>query len=53
VRQNFFFHGNITGGTNPSEISTVITDSLSVGNYGIGSNFVATLYEIQTDIIRW
>jgi hypothetical protein len=44
--------GNITDGINPSEISTVITDGLSVGNYGIGGNCVATLCEIPTDIIR-
>jgi len=30
----------------------VITDGLSVGNYGIGSNCLPTLYEIPTDIIR-
>jgi repressor of nif and glnA expression len=41
--------GNITDGINPSEISTVITDGLSVGNYGIDGNCVATLCEIPTD----
>jgi len=30
----------------------VITDGLSVGNYGIGSNCLPTLYEIPMDIIR-
>ena len=30
--------GNITDGINPSEISTVITDGISVGNYGMAGN---------------
>jgi hypothetical protein len=47
-----FSIGNITDGINPFEFSTVITDGLSVGNYGIGGNCVATLCEISTDIIR-
>jgi hypothetical protein len=44
--------GNITNGINPSAISTVITDDLSIGNYGINSNCFPTLCEIPTDIIR-
>jgi hypothetical protein len=44
--------GNITDGINPSEISTVLTDGISVGNYGIASNCLPTLYEIPTDMIR-
>jgi hypothetical protein len=52
VHQKKVSHGNITDGINPSAISTVITDGLSVGNYGIGSNCLPTLCEIPTDIIR-
>jgi hypothetical protein len=44
--------GNITDGINPSEISTVSTDGISVGNYGMAGNCFATLCEIPTDIIR-
>jgi len=44
--------GNITDGINPSAISTVITDSKSVGNYGMASNCLPTLCEIPTDLIR-
>ena len=42
--------------TNPSVLLRVITDGitdgLSVGNYGMACNFVATLCVIPTDIIR-
>jgi hypothetical protein len=51
ARQKKVSHRNITDGINPSAISTVITDGLSVGNYGIGSNCLPTLYEILTDNI--
>jgi hypothetical protein len=44
--------GNITDGINPSAISTVITDGISVGNYGMAGNCLPTLCEIPTDIIR-
>jgi hypothetical protein len=44
--------GNITDGINPSTISTVITDGIFVGNYGMAGNCLPTLYEIPTDIIR-
>jgi len=41
---------------NPSVLLRVITDGitdgLSVGNYGMACNFVATLCVIPTDIIR-
>ena len=43
---------NITDGINPSAISTVITDGISVGNYGMVGNCLATLCEIPTDNIR-
>jgi len=43
---------NITDRINLSAISTVITDGLSISNYGIGSNCLPTLCEIPTDIIR-
>jgi hypothetical protein len=47
---------NITDGINPSEISRVITDSITdekfVSNYGMAGNFVATLCVIPTDSIR-
>ena len=52
VRQKKVSRGNITDGINPSAISTVIIDGLSVGNYGIASNCLPTLCEIPTDIIR-
>jgi hypothetical protein len=35
-----------------SAISTVITDGISVGNYGMVGNCLPTLCEIPTDIIR-
>jgi hypothetical protein len=44
--QNKVSRENITDELNPSEMSTVITDGLSIGNYGIGGNFLATLCEI-------
>jgi hypothetical protein len=43
--------GNITDGINPSAISMVITDGISVGNYGMAGNCLPTLCEIPTDII--
>jgi hypothetical protein len=53
MRQKKVSRENITDEKNPSAISTVSTDGLSVGNYGIGSNCLPTLCEIPTDIIRW
>jgi len=44
--------GNITDGINPSEISTVLTDGISVGNYGMAGNCLPTLCEIPMDMIR-
>jgi len=35
-----------------SAISTVITDGISVGNYGMAGNCLPSLCEIPTDIIR-
>jgi len=43
---------SFTDGINPSAISTVITDGISVGNYGMAGNCLATLCEIPTDNIR-
>jgi hypothetical protein len=43
---------NITDGINPSAISTVIIDGISVGNYGRACNCLPTLCEIPTDSSR-
>jgi len=50
ARQKKVSCGNITDGINLSAISTVITDGISVGNYGIAGNCLPTLCEIPTDI---
>jgi hypothetical protein len=38
ARQKKVSYGNITDGINPSEISTVITYGISIGNYGMAGN---------------
>jgi len=52
ARQKKVSRVNITDGINPSAISTVITDGISIGNYGMAGNCLPTLCEIPTNSSR-